>query len=345
MIVVRPSITVSSALRMRASVVASTDAVASSRIRTRGSTSNARAIDSRCRCPPESVRPRSPTLRVVAVGQRLDELVRLRPAGRLDDLLARGARGAVGDVGCDGGREEEGVLRDGRDGAAQIGEAELAHVDAVEHDAACLGVVVAGHERRERGLARPRAADHGERGAGGDLEIEVVQHRAVGVVAERHALEAQVAAAGRKLQRRRRIGDLGALVEDLEDALARGDGALVLPDPHADHAQRPDQDREVEVVGDEAAQREMAVDHEQAADEDDHREGELRQEVEQRAVARLDPRRVELALEHPLVAHGEALTLGVLLREGLDDAHSDDRLLRLRRDIGDALLDVAQHRV
>ena len=89
----------------------------------------------------------------------------------------------------------------------------------------------------------------------------------------------------------------------------------------------------------------MAVDHEQPADEDDHREGELRQEVEQRAVARLDARRVELALEDPLVASGEALALGVLLREGLDDAHADDRLLGLGRDVGDALLDVAQHRV
>ena len=45
---------------MRASVVASTDAVASSRIRMRGSTASARAIATRCRCPPESVMPRSP---------------------------------------------------------------------------------------------------------------------------------------------------------------------------------------------------------------------------------------------------------------------------------------------
>ena len=90
-------------------------------------------------------------------------------------------------------------------------------------------------------------------------------------------------------------------------------------------------------------ERELPVDHEQAAGEDDHREGELRQEVEQRAVARLDARGVELALEHPLGALGEARGLGVLLREGLDDAHADDRLLGLRRDVGDALLDVAQH--
>jgi len=45
-----------------ASVWASTDDVASSRIRIRGSASSARAIAIRCRCPPDSVRPRSPTI-------------------------------------------------------------------------------------------------------------------------------------------------------------------------------------------------------------------------------------------------------------------------------------------
>ena len=46
--------------RIRASVDASTDAVASSRMRTRGSSASARAIARRCRCPPDSVMPRSP---------------------------------------------------------------------------------------------------------------------------------------------------------------------------------------------------------------------------------------------------------------------------------------------
>ena len=58
--VVRPLITSRRPARMRASVVASTEAVASSRIRMRGSTARARAIAIRCRCPPESVMPRSP---------------------------------------------------------------------------------------------------------------------------------------------------------------------------------------------------------------------------------------------------------------------------------------------
>ncbi len=89
----------------------------------------------------------------------------------------------------------------------------------------------------------------------------------------------------------------------------------------------------------------MAVDHEQAADEDDHRKGELREEIEQRAVARLDARGVELALEDALGEIGEAPGLGVLLGERLDDADADDRFLRTRGDVGDALLDVAQHGV
>ena len=58
--VVRSAIASRRPSRIRASVVASTEAVASSRIRMRGSTASARAIASRWRWPPESVIPRSP---------------------------------------------------------------------------------------------------------------------------------------------------------------------------------------------------------------------------------------------------------------------------------------------
>ena len=60
MIVVRPRIASRRPSRILASVEASTDAVASSRIRMRGSTTSARAIAIRWRWPPESVMPRSP---------------------------------------------------------------------------------------------------------------------------------------------------------------------------------------------------------------------------------------------------------------------------------------------
>ena len=60
MSVVRPFIASRRPSRICASVVASTEAVASSRTRTRGSTRMARAIATRWRWPPESVIPRSP---------------------------------------------------------------------------------------------------------------------------------------------------------------------------------------------------------------------------------------------------------------------------------------------
>ena len=59
--VVRPAIASCSPDLIAASVVASTEEVASSRIRIRGSASRARAIATRWRWPPERVRPRSPT--------------------------------------------------------------------------------------------------------------------------------------------------------------------------------------------------------------------------------------------------------------------------------------------
>ena len=54
MIVVRPCITSASAARISCSFDGSTDDVASSRMRMRGSASTARAIAMRCRCPPDS---------------------------------------------------------------------------------------------------------------------------------------------------------------------------------------------------------------------------------------------------------------------------------------------------
>ena len=60
-IVVRPRIRLSSASWISRSVSVSTEEVASSRIRIVGSIRRARAIEIRCRSPPESDWPRSPT--------------------------------------------------------------------------------------------------------------------------------------------------------------------------------------------------------------------------------------------------------------------------------------------
>ena len=70
------------ASRMTVSLAASSCEVASSRMTSRASARNARAIAIRWRCPPLSRSPSSPTGVVVAVRQRGDERVRARPRGR-----------------------------------------------------------------------------------------------------------------------------------------------------------------------------------------------------------------------------------------------------------------------
>ena len=71
---------------------------------------------------PLTARERDPALaddRVVAVRQRLDELVRLRQLGRVHDLVIGRAGPAEGDVLADARREEERILGDHADLAAE----------------------------------------------------------------------------------------------------------------------------------------------------------------------------------------------------------------------------------
>ena len=97
--VVRPAVSARRVSWMAASVAVSTADVASSSTSTRGSVSTALASATRCRCPPESVSPRSPTTRVVALGQASTNVVHLRRRGRGQHLRVGGVGAAVGDVG------------------------------------------------------------------------------------------------------------------------------------------------------------------------------------------------------------------------------------------------------
>ena len=65
----------------------------------------------------------------------------------------------------------------------------LAHVDAVEDDAAGVHVVEAGQEPGDRRLAAGGRADHRDGLAGVHDEVEAVEHRRARPVPERHALE------------------------------------------------------------------------------------------------------------------------------------------------------------
>ena len=148
-----------SAARSRASVAASSAEKQSSNRYTRGCFTIARAIDSRWRCPPETLVPpwsigasRPPG--IAATKSRAWATSRARHSS---------ASVAVGpaepQVVGDRAAEQERRLRDQADGAPQLLELLIADVDAVDEHAALRGVEEPGNEVEQRRLAAPGAAD------------------------------------------------------------------------------------------------------------------------------------------------------------------------------------------
>ena len=110
------------AARMRASTSGSTAEVASSRTSSRGRRTSARASESRCRCPPERVVPRSPSRLSSPCGSAGHEPVGLGGPQRLPDLVVADV-GAERDVAAHGVVEEERRLRHQRDVPGQLAAA------------------------------------------------------------------------------------------------------------------------------------------------------------------------------------------------------------------------------
>ena len=269
----------------------------------------------------------------------------LREPGDPLDLLVGEVGSAEGDVLAHAGREEERVLRDHTDRAPQRGELHVAHVGTVDEHAARGDVVEARDQRRQRRLPGARLSDQRDRAAGGDVELDPVEHGAALEVFEADVLEAQVAAAGRQLDRVRPLGDLLRLVHDLEDPLARGSRALRLADPHAERAQRHHQHAEVEVESDEAADRERAARHHPRADEQHCALGEERYPRDERHVHRPLPVGLQRLPEDVLGARMELRRLLRLLGERLHHVDAHDVLLGDGRDVGQLLLHLTQGRV
>src|SRR5438046_2785015 len=98
--------------------------------------------------------------RVVAVRQLVDERVDARGATGREYLVPVGVVASGGEVLAQRHREEDGTLRDERDGCAQLGDRDVARVDAAHEDGSARRIVEAGEQVEERRLARAgRAAD------------------------------------------------------------------------------------------------------------------------------------------------------------------------------------------
>ena len=118
---------------------------------------------------------------VVFVGEGFDVGVEIGDFGGGADLLDAVFGEAEGDVAADGFAEEIGVLRNVADGAAQIFERPFADGVAVDEELAVGSFPEARDERGERGFAAAGGADDGERGAGGNFQIDVAQGRDAGL--------------------------------------------------------------------------------------------------------------------------------------------------------------------
>ena len=165
--------------------------------------------------------------RVVAVGQRGDELVDLRRPRRLLDLPVAGLRTGEAQILADGGVEEVGLLRDQAHRGGQRGERGVAYVDPVDAHAAALGLVQARDEVGERGLARAGLADQRGGRAGGDLGTDLAQRPAGALgVAKPHFAQAHVAAHALQRARGGALGDVDRQVQVLEDAPEQGQRGL-----------------------------------------------------------------------------------------------------------------------
>ena len=143
----------------------------------------------RWRSPPESAWPRSPMTKSQPPGFLRMKLERLGAAGGVLELGLGGVRLADQQVLADRAVEQAGLLEHDGHGVAQRGQGDVAHVRAVDQDAAGVGVAQALEEGQRRGLARAGGADqgHGAAGLGGEGEVE---HALVGAgEAVGHALE------------------------------------------------------------------------------------------------------------------------------------------------------------
>ncbi len=102
----------------------------------------------------------------------------------------------------------------------------LRDIDAIQRDAPGVNFVEAHDEIDQRRLAGPGGPDYGDRMARFGSQVQILDQRLVGCIAERDRLESQVSARHFRGSGIDRIGALLLGVQDLKHALGRGHTGL-----------------------------------------------------------------------------------------------------------------------
>ena len=225
------------------------------------------------------------------------------------------------------------------------------------------GVVEARDEVDEGGLAGSGWADEGEAGAGGDLEVDVVQDvgggGSVGVGSRRRTdcgIRCRPGFRTRYRWSARRAGVAsrssmeGFSLEELLDAGDGGGAALEEVHDPADGDDGPGEHHQVGHEGGEVADGDAVGDDLAASDveHDDH--GEAEDDFESRPEHAHELNEAEAATDVLPIGRLEGVDLGLFLGEGANEAGGGEVLLGLRGDVGEhgldaleALVDLAAH--
>ena len=252
---------------------------------------------------------------LVSLWQLLDELVGGGRARRRLDLRVARVGAPVGDVRPDRVREEEALLEDDPDLAAQRLQRHAAEVVAVDEHGAAVGVMEARHEHRQRRLARAAGSDERDPLAGRDPQIDAGEHGGPIAVVEVDPAQLDLAAQPRQLDRVGRVGDRRLEVEQLEDPLDAG--ARLLGDrQHArEDPRRGGELRDVGREGEEGAELDLVVQLHPATEREDRDLPEARDHAQQGLVARLQAHRAHARAVEPLRRVDQPPKLARLLAE------------------------------
>ncbi len=130
---------------------------------------------------------------VVALGQVSNEGLGIHHAGGTFDIFPRHAGIQKGNVLEHGAGINKRLLQDDTDPLAQVFLAEAAYVDPINRDGTFLDVVKTSQQTDQGALACPRGADHRDRFAATDLDVEVPHNPVLILVGEPDMLEPDVA--------------------------------------------------------------------------------------------------------------------------------------------------------
>lgn len=225
---------------------------------------------------------------VVPVREGKDKLVGFGGAGGGFDFFGSCVGFAVGDVLADGAVEEEDILADKADCAAQGGVAEICEGEAIESDLAGKGIVEPEEEADNGGFSGAGGADDGMGFAGGNVHRNAFEDGGARDVAEGDVLEVDFAL-DRGGEGFLTFDHLGFGVEEVLDAVGAGEEALELVEGFAEAGERPeeplghededgiDSDAESAIEGEPSADEEGAGEpgEDSHADEGDEGGGEL----------------------------------------------------------------------